>query len=101
MTLNITGAQHNNALHYAECCVLSIVLISVVMLSVVMVSVVMLSVVMLIVVMLTDSVCLINLSNLLHKQKQRILFEDHFSMTEPVIEVEYGMLQNILELTFK
>jgi hypothetical protein len=47
MILGISDAQHNNALPFSECQILSIIMLSVVMLSVVAPSAIMLSVVML------------------------------------------------------
>jgi len=40
VTLSISDTVRNNALHYAECCILLIVMLSVIMLSVVVLSVV-------------------------------------------------------------
>jgi hypothetical protein len=50
MTLSITDTQHSNALHYADCHILFIVMLSVFMLNIIMLNVVMLNVVMLSVV---------------------------------------------------
>ncbi len=53
VTLSISDTVRNIALHYAECCILFIVMLSVIMLSVIMLSVIMLSVIMLSVIMLS------------------------------------------------
>jgi hypothetical protein len=53
MTLSINDTQHNNALYYAECRILFIVMLIVIMLNFVILSVIMLSVIMLNVVTLS------------------------------------------------
>jgi hypothetical protein len=52
MELRFTDTQHDNALHYAECCILFIAMLSVVMLNVIMLNVIMLNAIMLNVIML-------------------------------------------------
>ncbi len=58
MTLNVNDSQHNNALHYAECRVIFIVMLSVIVLNLIMLSVVMLNVVILSVVALLSELSL-------------------------------------------